>query len=174
MMRAWLQRRSCGGLEIDDIIQETFAILSALESVEDIRNPRNYAFQTAYSIIQRHLRRARIVSFQSFADIDAVEISSDAPSPECEASDRDDLKSVEKYIAALPKKCRDVLILRRIQGLSYREIAERLDISENAVEKLLSKGARLLIDAFGRGGNRPRQASIGERKALTSTKLVKP
>src|SRR4051812_24011430 len=107
-MRAWLERKVLGDLEIDDVIQETFAILSELDSVEDIRDPKSYAFQTAFSIIQRHLRRSRIVSFQTFTALEQinehVNVVSDAPSPESEVSDRGDLRSVEDYIAKLPQK----------------------------------------------------------------------
>jgi len=172
ILRAWLERRGRGGLEVDDIVQETFAILQELDSIDEIRNPRNYAFQVAYSIIQRHMRRQRVVSFQLVGDMNAMEITSDEPSPESEVSDRSDLKLVEEYIAGLPPKCRDVLILRRIHGLSYREISERLDIPENGVDRLLSKAARLLLEAFGRGGNRRRQTSKGEEEASSTVGLV--
>jgi len=159
-MRAWLRRKPVDDLEVDDIIQETYAILAARESVADIRNPRNYAFQTAFSIVQTHLRRARIVSFRSVGDFDLLGATSDAPSPEREAVDREELRLVEAQIAALPSRCREVIVLRRVHDLSYREIAERLHISENTVEKLVSKALRLLMDAFG-GGRAGPEASIG-------------
>ena len=160
-LRAWLRKRPRGELDVDDIVQETYAILAARDSVDDIRNPKNYAFQVAYSIVQAHLRRSRIVAFRSLADIDALGISSDAPSPEHQALDRDDLRLVEEFMASLPARCREVLILRRVHELSYRDISERLGISENTVEKLIAKGVRLLMDAFGRGGKSTRHASSG-------------
>jgi len=172
MMRAWLMRKGISDPEIDDIVQETFAILAGLESVDEIRSPRNYAFQVAYSIIQRHVRRARILSIQTFADMDTVEFAGESLSPEREAADRADLRSVEKYIAELPQKYRDVLVLRRIEGLSYREVAERLQISENVVEKLLAKASCLLIDNFGRG-KKANRASIGEEDRVISLRPPK-
>jgi len=168
MLRNWLQRKVRGALEVDDIVQETFAKLAELESVADIRNPRSYAFQVAFSIIQKHLRRSRIISFQSFTDVDMGQISSDTPSPETEAADRNDLKSVEHYIEALPTKCRDVIILRRIDGLSYRQISEKLNISEDSAERLLSKATNLLMEAFGRGGIRGREGSKDDGEASGS------
>src|SRR5271163_4947636 len=49
-IRAWLRTRRPPGLEIDDIIQETYARLSAIEDVGHIRDARTYAFQTARSV----------------------------------------------------------------------------------------------------------------------------
>jgi RNA polymerase sigma factor (sigma-70 family) len=170
-MRAWLERKARGGLEVDDIIQETFAILSALETVDEIRNPRSYAFRTAYSVVQRHLRRSRILSFQSFEDVDVTNITSEAPSPEVQVADRSALELVDTYLSELPRKCREVVMLRRVDGLSYRQIAERLDISENAVEKQLAKGAHLLMEAFGRGGVKVRQTS-NEGEEFSATREV--
>lgn len=161
MLRTWLRHKILGELEIDDVVQETYAILAAREQVDDIRNPRNYAFQIAFSIIQTHLRRRRIVSFRSLADLDTFSLDSDEPSPEREVADRDELRLVGDFISNLPARCRDVILLRRVHNLSYREIAQRLNISENAVEKLVSKGLRLLMEAFGRGGGDTSQSSRG-------------
>lgn len=161
LMRGWLAKRNRGNLEVDDIIQETYAILAELDSVGDIRSPKNYAFQVANSVIQSHLRRAQIVSIQSLTDIEPYRLPQDGVTPEREASDRHDLKITIEFISALPARCRKVLVLKRLHGLSYKEIADDLKISEVAVEKLLAKGTRLLMDAFGRGGNRLRQSSQG-------------
>ena len=160
VMRKWLARRSIGGLEIDDIIQETYTIIAGLESVEDIRNPRNYAFQVAYSLIRAHFKRARVVAFHSFGDIDALGIESSAPSPERAAIDREFLRSVEHYLADLPSNCRAVILMSRVHELSRREIAAQLGISENAVQNLLTKAILLLLEAFGRGGKRAYRTSI--------------
>lgn len=151
-LRAWLKRKPAGTLEVDDIVQETYAILAALDSVEGIRNPKNYCFQTAYSVIITHLRRARIVPIRTMADIDLLGVMIDEPSLEQQLSDRDELRQVAGAIAALPDKCREVFTLRRVEGLSQRQIAERLGISENTVEKHVAKGIRLLMQVFGRGG----------------------
>ena len=151
-LRAWLKRKPAGTLEVDDIVQETYAILAALDSVQAIRNPKNYAFQTAYSVIISHLRRSRIVAIRTMADVDLLGVMIDEPSLEQQLSDRDELRQVAEAIAGLPDKCREVFTLRRVEGVSQREIAERLGISENTVEKHVAKGIRLLMQIFGRGG----------------------
>ncbi len=151
-LRRWLKSRQFREIDVDDVVQETYAILSELKSVENIRNPKQYAFQTAYSIILAQLRRARIVSITTVANLDALEATTDMPSPECQVCDREELRGVEEAIKALPQRVRDVFVLRRINGLSQREVVQRLGISENIVEKCVAQGVEALMTAFKRGG----------------------
>jgi len=160
LLRAWLFKKPRGDLEVDDIVQDTYAILAELDSVDEIRNGRNYAFRTAYSVIQNHLRRRRIVSFRPLAEADVFDVMSDAPSPETQAADRDELRMVEAFLAELPSQCRDVIVMRRVMGLPHREIAVRMRLSEGQVEKLVTKALHLLLDAFkNRGGKEAPQVS---------------
>jgi RNA polymerase sigma-70 factor (ECF subfamily) len=158
-LRAWLQRRKVAGLEVDDVIQETYAILATRESVADIRFPKSYAFQVAHSVVMRHVRRARILPIRSLADLHQLEAAADAPSPEQETMDRDELLRLAEAISTLPGRTREAFILRQIEGLSQREIARRMGLSENTVEKHIARGVRLLLNRFGRGGNVAPKAS---------------
>jgi RNA polymerase sigma-70 factor (ECF subfamily) len=153
-LRAWLRQKYALGIEVDDVVQETYAILAGLPSVDQIRNPRSYAFQTAHSLILAHLRRSKIVSIRRASDLELQGALADTPSPEQVAQDRDELENVVRVLGELPPKVREVFLLRRVHGLSQRETAERLGISENSVEKRVSQGIRALLAAFGRGGKR--------------------
>lgn len=164
-LRAWLKHRRVIDLDVDDIVQETYARLVSAESVEGVRNAKNYTFQTAYSVIMTHLRRSRVVSIRAVADIDQLEAAADAPSPEDEAADRDELHRLAEAIAALPEKVREVFSLRRVEGLSQRQVADRLGIAESTVEKHMAKGFRLLMDRSGRGGKvEPSASKLADRE----------
>lgn len=52
--------------------------------------------------------------------------------------------SIEVAIAELPPRCREVFQLSRFEMLSYKEIAQRLDISPNTVENQIAKALKLL------------------------------
>jgi RNA polymerase sigma-70 factor (ECF subfamily) len=159
MLRAWLVRRPTEGLDVDDIVQETYARLSSVTSVEGISNCRNYMFRTAQSVILTHLRRARVVTMHSFAQVDGEGFVCSAPDPETVASDRDELTRLGEAIARLPRRMREVFVLRRVEGLSQKEVAARLGVSEGTVEKHMASSFRRLADLFGRGGNRAPRAS---------------
>lgn len=158
-LRGWLGRRQPVGLDADDIIQESYAILADLESIDDIRNPRAYLFQVARSVITRHVRRARVVPIHTVEDLAELERADDRPSPEQVTIDRDELRRLAQAIGAMPAKTQEAFILRRVEGLSQREISARMAISENTVEKHISRGLRFLIDRFGHGGKALAKAS---------------
>jgi len=158
-LRAWLRRRPIDGLETDDIVQETYAVLSALASVDHILSPRAYAFQTAQSIMLRYLRRSRVVRIDAIQDIDLLNTAIEEPSPERQTSARQELRRVNELIAALPTKCRQAFTLRKVEGLSQRDVAHRMGISESTVEKHIGRALRVLMDAMTHGGMFEAEAS---------------
>lgn len=157
-LRAWLGRRRIAGLEIDDIVQETYARLIAVESVAGIGNVKTYMFQTAYSVLVSHVRRARVVAFETVADLEHLGATRDV-SPEDQVIDRDELNRLARAIATLPGKIRDVFILRRVNGLSQRDVACELGLSESTVEKHMSRGIYLLMNLISNSGNDNPRAS---------------
>ena len=168
-LRSWLARRQPIGLETDDIIQQAYAILADLETVEDIRFPRAYLFQVARSVITSHVRRARVVSIHTMDDLTQLDQADDCPSPERIAIDRDQLRRLAQAIGAMPAKTQEAFILRRVEGLSQREISARMAISENTVEKHISKGLRFLVDWFGHGGKALAEASRERELEIASS-----
>ena len=147
-LRAWLARRRVVDLEVDDIVQETYAVLVGLDSVEHIRNPRAYLYSVAQSLILRHVRHERVVSIEAMADIDRLSIYSEEPSPEEALSHFQELRNIAQSIAALPDRCREAFTLRRVHGLPQRDVARQMRISEGTVEKHIGKAIRLLMTAM--------------------------
>jgi RNA polymerase sigma-70 factor (ECF subfamily) len=158
-LRAWLRRRSLGGLEVEDVIQETYTRLVAAESVAHIHDAKNYAFQVAGSVVIDHLRRMKVVPISSVPDLDYLEVVSEEPSPERQVIDRDELNRLAQMIASLPGKVRDVFTLRRVHGLSQREVARRLGLAESTVEKHMARGFLIMMELYGHGGKEFRHPS---------------
>ena len=158
-LRAWLRRRSLGGLEVEDVIQETYTRLVAQESVAHVHDAKSYTFQVASSVVIDHLRRMKVVPISSVPDLDYLEVVSEEPSPERQAIDRDELNRLAKMIASLPGKVRDVFTLRRVHGLSQRDVAQRLGLSESTVEKHMARGFLIMLDLVGHGGKQPLRPS---------------
>lgn len=154
-LRAWLAHRLHGrsgaGLEVDDVVQETYAVLARLGDVSHVRNPRAYVFTTAQSVVLQQLRRSRIVAIETVAEIDRLDVAHEQRSPERCAVAHQELRHIGELIAGLPPKCRQAFILRKVHGLSQREIARHMSISESTVEKHIGKGLRVLMDALGKG-----------------------
>lgn len=158
-LRAWLRRRRLSDFEIDDLVQETYARFVAMESVELIREPKNYAFQIASSIFASNMRRAKIVPIRTGADLGELAIASNEGTPEDVVEARDELHELAEALATLPDRCRQAFLMRRAEGLSQRETAQALGVSEKTVEKHMTQAIRFLMDRYGRGGKPRIQAS---------------
>jgi RNA polymerase sigma factor (sigma-70 family) len=175
-IRQWLSRRA-PDLEIDDVVQEMYARLASLESVEDIRNPRQYAAQAAVSIALNMTRHSRVVPMIPLAEFEDVGFASLEPSPERVLDSQEELQELEKSLQELPPLCRTAFLLRRVEDLSQKEVAEKLGISVKTVEKYMARSVRFLIQTYGRGGTNGSQVSNrmeGRDTADTDrTKLLK-
>jgi len=165
-IRSWLARRT-HDLDIDDIVQEMYARLASLADAESIQNPRQYAAQTAISIALNLARRARVVPMIPIGDFEELGLASLEPSPERAVNSQEELRELENTLQELPPLCRKAFLLRRVDGLSQKEVADKLGISVKTVEKYMARSVRFLIEIYGRGGAGGAQVSKGEARADT-------
>lgn len=119
-----------------DAVQDAWLRLHHVGTVDRIRNPANYLFRVALNIARdrrmserRHLSSTEIDQLINMADAN--------PGPEAVIEARSELQLVEKLLAELPPRQRDILVAARLDGLPRREIADRLGISLSLVEKEL-------------------------------------
>jgi DNA-directed RNA polymerase specialized sigma24 family protein len=87
-----------------------------------------------------------VVSLDALAEMGSVDVLDQAPSAEEGLNTRQELALLMDAIASLPDRCREVLTLRKLYGLSQREIAQRLAITESTVEKHVAHGVRLCAE----------------------------
>jgi len=158
-----LRRILVYGVEVDDLIQEMYARLVSQPALESIKYPRQYAIQTATAIVIDHMRRSRVISIITPGNLEQLEISTPEASPEQQLEFRDEIAAVAAFLALLPERTREILILRRIDGLSQLQTAEKMGISVKTVEKHMAQGVAALMAAFGRGGKSPACTSIPMR-----------
>lgn len=149
-VRKWIRRFGANGVDEDDVIQEAYCRLATLRDSEQVRSARAYFFTVARNIILEQLRRDRIVHIDSVAEIDRLNIVDEGPSPERSFSGREELTRVRRLIEELPQRCRAIFTMRKVQGLSQREISQRMGVTENVVEKEVVKGLRLLLEGLSR------------------------
>jgi len=147
-VRAWLKRWSGRAQDIDDVIQEAYSRLASLDSVAHIGSGRAYLFQTTRNIVLEQVRRSKIIRIDNVTDIGSLSIADEAPPLDRVVAGARELQRVEQLIDQLPTKCRRVFVLRRIHGVSQREIAGMFGISESAVEKLAMRGLKLILKAM--------------------------
>ena len=118
----------------------------------------NSARQYVFTVARNHLincaKRGQVVSFELVADMTSIEHRFEAKSTETYLSARDELRRAQAGVDRLPPRCREVVMLRKLEGLSTRETADRLGISVHTVEKQLTQGMQALADFMLGGAGR--------------------
>jgi RNA polymerase sigma-70 factor (ECF subfamily) len=150
-VRAWLRRSMVPASDVDDVLQEAYCRLAGLADVGHIASPRAYFFTVVRSIVIDQMRRARVVRMETVTEIDALNVVQEDPSPERITAARRDLERVRRLIGALPDRCRRIFEMRKIDGLSQREIARRLGVTETIVENDVVRGLKLILKAIADG-----------------------
>lgn len=131
-------------------------------------NSRAYLFTLARNHLINHVKRGRIVSFETLADIDTVGRYFDILETERALTARDELRHASAGIDKLPPRCREVIRLRKLHGLSTQEAADALGVTTETIRQQLKYGMKALIDhMLGGSGKiaRPRFGRRGDREA---------
>jgi RNA polymerase sigma factor (sigma-70 family) len=143
----YLRRNWHNASEIEDFRQDVYErVLEAAEVAIPDRT-RAYVFSTARNLLIDRLRKESVVPIEAVADLEALDIAADEAGPERSAFARDLLRRLQSALDHLPPRCREAVILKRIEGLTQRKIAERMGISEQSVANHVARGMCVLADA---------------------------
>ncbi|HEY5236824.1 MAG TPA: RNA polymerase sigma factor [Rhizomicrobium sp.] len=134
--------------EIADLRQDVYLRVYEAAKAQLPDPVRPFVFTIAKNLIVDRVRKEQVVSIEAIADLDALEIATDAPGPERSALARDELRRLQSALDCLPPRCREALVLARVDGLSGREIAERMSITESTVSHYLKRGVQCLANVL--------------------------
>lgn len=134
--------------ELPDLRQEIYARVCEAAQQQIPHAPKSFLFTTARNFLIDLVRHSRVVQIEAMADLESLDIASDQPGPEREVSAREELRAVHAAIRRLPPRCQQSVVLRKVEGLSLREIGVRMNISEKTVERHLTEGLRALADVL--------------------------
>lgn len=131
-------------------------------------NTRAYLFTLARNHLINHAKRARIVSFETIVDLDAMGANFDIFETDRALTARDELRHAKAGIDKLPPRCREVIRLRKLDGLSTQEAADVLGVTTETIRQQLKYGMKALIDHMVGGSGkivRPRFRARSDREA---------
>ena len=126
--------------EIEDIVQETFVLSYAAARNQKINNPRAFMLKTAKNIALNYVACADRKLSSPLEDLDEENSFPETDTTEEQCQSDEKFLAFCRAVAELPISCRRVFILKKVYGLSQKEIATYLALSPSTVEKHVAKG----------------------------------
>jgi RNA polymerase sigma factor (sigma-70 family) len=132
--------------EIADLRQEIYTRVfeAARERIPD--NPKRFVLTCARNLLINLVRREQVVPMETFADFETLDIAADAPQPDCSVIEQEELHRLEASLELLPARMREAIALAYFDGLSRKDIAKRMGITQSTASHYLARGALSLAD----------------------------
>ncbi len=133
--------------DIADLRQDVYERVCEAAQEHIPEHAKAFVFKTARNLLVDRVRRSQVVPIDAVSDFEALGIPLDAPGPDRSVIARDELRRLQAALDCLPPRCREAVVLGRIEGFSGKEIAVRMGINESTVSFHLTTGIRALVDA---------------------------
>lgn len=139
--------------QVEDLIQET--LMRALIGLADLQDPeqfRSWLIGIAGNLVRMNYRSQRIRSSvldeYETSTRTAIDVSAESFTPEAIVLASERAEAVSEAVAALPDGSREIVELHYGEGLTYKEIADRLDITVTSIEGRLYRARQRLKEGL--------------------------
>lgn len=127
-------------VEVEDILQEAYIRSFEANKKQDITSPKAFLARTARNLALNYIDRAAVKYNISTEENDASPVYSNEPPIEDQVEWDRRFRQFCDAVKSLPVQCRRVFVLKQVYGMSQKEIAQRLQLSEKTVEYHVGKG----------------------------------
>lgn len=136
-LQAFFYRRIRAKHDVGDLVQEVYARMLRVSDTDGIRNPEGYLYTVANNLLREHAVASRppLESDVAFVEPELP----DSLSFEEFLDTQLRVKRLQEVLGQLSPKCRAVVHMKYQHGMSYQEIAERLEVSPHMVQKYLGQ-----------------------------------
>ncbi len=146
--------------DVDDVVQESYLRLWRARARESVSSAKALLFHIARGVALDNGRRERISPITFDSELAAtIAVEDGAPNAADSLCSREEYTLLADAIRSLPRRCREIVIMRKLERLPQKEIARRLGISEQTVQVQVLNGVRRCGAYLARHGvqERPRQ-----------------
>ncbi len=140
ILKRFLARFFSDSQDIEDVAQEAYLRAYVAEQQKEIEQPKAYLFRIARNLALTQLKKKSKKITDYLEDSGASVVIECGAAADTEVEAQESLGLYCEAVAALPEKCRQVFLLRKVHGLAHKEIAQRMSLSVSSVEKYLLRG----------------------------------
>lgn len=128
--------------DVDDVVQQSYIRIWRRQLMRPLESVQGFLYLVARNLAIDAVRREARSPVQSLPDLSLLDVLDSKPDAAEAACTGEELNLLRDAIDSLPKRCREVVILRKVFGMSPPEIARKLGISEGTVHLHGAKGVR--------------------------------
>jgi RNA polymerase sigma factor (sigma-70 family) len=140
LLQKYLSRYVREYRDVEDILQDVYINAFNAENSKEITNPKAFLFRIARNIALNKLKKKSFKMTTYIEECQTEFVIERTDELEVEISAEESLEIYFEAVESLPNKCKKVYVLRKVHGLTHKEIAEKLDITLSSVEKHLHTG----------------------------------
>ena len=155
----FLQHNRRNGTDVADLLQDVYLRIYDSACRQLPESTKSFVFATAHNLLVDRVRREKVVPLEMVENLEALGIAAEIPGPDENVIAREELRRVQAALDHLPARSREAVLLRQVEGLSRREIAARMGITEKTVKWHLNTGVRALADILYSDTAEPRTSS---------------
>lgn len=141
-LKRFISRHLLASNDIDDIAHEAFLRAYEAEKQRKIDQPSAFLFRIARNLIFSQAKKKSHKITDYIEDFEHEDVLMIDESLEENIMAQQKLGIICEAVASLPPQCRRVFLLKKVYGLSHKEIAENMGIAVSTIEKHLSKAIR--------------------------------
>ena len=141
-LRNYLRGMFPGVRDVDDVVQESFLRTWKAGTSQSIRSARGFLFTVARRLALDLVRSERRSPIVAVADLGHLLVDSGVPDAADATTIAHEVELLAEAIESLPARCREIFVLRKLKGISQREIATLLGLSEQTVQVQSARGMR--------------------------------
>jgi RNA polymerase sigma-70 factor (family 1) len=135
--------------EAEDIVQDIFIKLWNMRSrMDEIKNLDAFTFRMTRNLCLDRLKARKVRFFNHSSDEGMPEPEFSGPDPEDQLELQDTVNKIRMIINTLPEQQKSIIHLRDIEGYSYEEISDIMNMQINAVRVTLSRARRTVRESL--------------------------
>jgi RNA polymerase sigma factor (sigma-70 family) len=167
-LKRFLTRYVSSQRDIEDVVQETYLRAFVSEQRKNVAQPQAFLFRIARNIALTALTRKSRQITDYIEDLASADVLGAEASADAHMEAEQLLGIYCEAVATLPQKCREVFLLRKVHGLSHKEIATRMSLSASSVEKYLQQALLTCRDFIRHGEGHAAEHDVAVQVSISA------
>jgi RNA polymerase sigma factor (sigma-70 family) len=151
-LKAYLRGSFPAVRDVDDVVQESYLRIWRARAREPIQSAKAFLFKVARGVALNFLRKNRNAPFEPLGDFAAERVLDHGLTVRETATVQERIDLLADALMALPPRCREIILLHKVEGLPQKEVAARLGVAERTVESQVRIGVKKCFEYLQRRG----------------------